>query len=58
LKAGLQLFALPDLPMVQAGDDLAVLLSAAMARADLAPNLFASARPATRISSSHPRPRA
>jgi coenzyme F420-0:L-glutamate ligase/coenzyme F420-1:gamma-L-glutamate ligase len=37
LKAGLQLFALPGLPMVQAGDDLAVLLSAAMARAGLTP---------------------
>ncbi len=37
MKAGLQLFALPDLPMVQAGDDLAALLSAAMARAGLAP---------------------
>ena len=37
MKPSLQLFALPDLPMVQAGDDLAVLLSAAMARADLAP---------------------
>ncbi|MFM7608302.1 MAG: coenzyme F420-0:L-glutamate ligase [Alphaproteobacteria bacterium] len=37
MKAALQLFALPDLPMVQAGDDLAGLLSAAMARAGLAP---------------------
>jgi coenzyme F420-0:L-glutamate ligase/coenzyme F420-1:gamma-L-glutamate ligase len=37
LKASLQLFALPDLPMVQAGDNLATLLSAAMARAGLAP---------------------
>jgi coenzyme F420-0:L-glutamate ligase/coenzyme F420-1:gamma-L-glutamate ligase len=37
LKPSLQLFALPDLPMVQAGDDLAVLLSAAMARAGLTP---------------------
>ena len=37
MKAALQLFALPDLPMVQAGDDLAALLSAAMARAGLAP---------------------
>jgi coenzyme F420-0:L-glutamate ligase/coenzyme F420-1:gamma-L-glutamate ligase len=37
LKAALQLFALPDLPMVQAGDDLPALLSAAMARAGLAP---------------------
>jgi coenzyme F420-0:L-glutamate ligase/coenzyme F420-1:gamma-L-glutamate ligase len=37
LKAALQLFALPDLPMVQAGDDLAGLLSAAMARAGLTP---------------------
>jgi coenzyme F420-0:L-glutamate ligase/coenzyme F420-1:gamma-L-glutamate ligase len=37
LKPGLQLFALPDLPMVQAGDDLAAQLSAAMARAGLAP---------------------
>lgn len=37
MKATLQLFALPDLPMVQAGDDLAALLSAAMARAGLAP---------------------
>ena len=37
MKASLQLFALPDLPMVQAGDDLAALLSAAMARAGLAP---------------------
>jgi len=37
LKAALQLFALPGLPMVQAGDDLAGLLSAAMARAGLAP---------------------
>jgi coenzyme F420-0:L-glutamate ligase/coenzyme F420-1:gamma-L-glutamate ligase len=37
LKAALQLFALPDLPMVQAGDDLAGLLSAAMTRAGLAP---------------------
>ncbi|MCA3362295.1 MAG: coenzyme F420-0:L-glutamate ligase [Roseomonas sp.] len=37
MKAAVQLFALPGLPMVQAGDDLAVLLSAAMARADLAP---------------------
>jgi coenzyme F420-0:L-glutamate ligase/coenzyme F420-1:gamma-L-glutamate ligase len=36
LKAALQLFALPDLPKVQAGDDLAGLLSAAMARAGLA----------------------
>jgi coenzyme F420-0:L-glutamate ligase/coenzyme F420-1:gamma-L-glutamate ligase len=37
LKPGLQLFALPGLPMVQAGDDLAAQLSAAMARAGLAP---------------------
>ena len=37
MKAALQLFALPDLPMVQAGDDLAGLLSAAMARAGLTP---------------------
>jgi coenzyme F420-0:L-glutamate ligase/coenzyme F420-1:gamma-L-glutamate ligase len=37
LKPGLQLFALPGLPMVQVGDDLAALLSAAMARAGLAP---------------------
>jgi coenzyme F420-0:L-glutamate ligase/coenzyme F420-1:gamma-L-glutamate ligase len=37
LKPGLQLFALPDLPMVQAGDDLAAQLSAAMACAGLAP---------------------
>ncbi|MCA3421929.1 MAG: coenzyme F420-0:L-glutamate ligase [Roseomonas sp.] len=37
MKAALQLFALPGLPMVQAGDDLAGLLSAAMARAGLAP---------------------
>jgi coenzyme F420-0:L-glutamate ligase/coenzyme F420-1:gamma-L-glutamate ligase len=37
LKAALQLFALPGLPMVQQGDDLAALLSAAMARAGLAP---------------------
>jgi coenzyme F420-0:L-glutamate ligase/coenzyme F420-1:gamma-L-glutamate ligase len=37
LKPGLQLFALPNLPMVQVGDDLAALLSAAMARAGLAP---------------------
>ena len=37
MKPSLQLFALPDLPMVQAGDDLATLLSAAMVRADLAP---------------------
>ena len=37
MKPGLQLFALPDLPMVQAGDDLAAQLSAAMARAGLAP---------------------
>jgi coenzyme F420-0:L-glutamate ligase/coenzyme F420-1:gamma-L-glutamate ligase len=37
LKAALQLFALPGLPMVQAGDDLAGLLSAAMARAGLKP---------------------
>jgi len=37
LKPSLQLFALPGLPMVQAGDDLAGLLSAAMARAGLAP---------------------
>jgi coenzyme F420-0:L-glutamate ligase/coenzyme F420-1:gamma-L-glutamate ligase len=37
LKPGLQLFALPDLPMVQAGDDLTALLSAAMARAGLGP---------------------
>jgi hypothetical protein len=33
LKPGLQLFALPNLPMVQVGDDLAAQLSAAMARA-------------------------
>ena len=37
MKPGLQLFALPGLPMVQAGDDLAAQLSAAMARAGLAP---------------------
>ncbi len=37
MTPSLQLFALPDLPMVQAGDDLAALLSAAMARAGLAP---------------------
>lgn len=37
MKPGLQLFALPNLPMVQVGDDLAALLSAAMARAGLAP---------------------
>ncbi len=37
MKPGLQLFALPDLPMVQAGDDLTALLSAAMARAGLGP---------------------
>ena len=37
MKAALQLFALPGLPMVQAGDDLAGLLSAVMARAGLAP---------------------
>jgi coenzyme F420-0:L-glutamate ligase/coenzyme F420-1:gamma-L-glutamate ligase len=37
LKPGLQLFALPGPPMVQAGDDLAAQLSAAMARAGLAP---------------------
>ena len=37
MKPGLQLFALPDLPLVQAGDDLAAQLSAAMARAGLAP---------------------
>ncbi|MCA3389250.1 MAG: coenzyme F420-0:L-glutamate ligase [Roseomonas sp.] len=37
MKATLQLFALPGLPMVQAGDDLAGLLSAAMARAGLTP---------------------
>jgi coenzyme F420-0:L-glutamate ligase/coenzyme F420-1:gamma-L-glutamate ligase len=37
LKAALQLFALPELPMVQVGDDLAGLLSAAMARAGLRP---------------------
>ena len=37
MKPGLQLFALPDLPMVQAGDDLAALLSAAIARAGLVP---------------------
>ena len=37
MKPSLQLFALPGLPMVQAGDDLAGLLVAAMARAGLAP---------------------
>ena len=37
MKPSLQLFALPGLPMVQAGDDLAAQLSAAMARAGLAP---------------------
>ena len=37
MKPGLQLFALPNLPMVQVGDDLAAQLSAAMARAGLAP---------------------
>ena len=37
MKPSLQLFALPGLPMVQAGDDLAALLSAAMARAGLTP---------------------
>jgi len=37
LKPSLQLFALPGLPMVQAGDDLSGLLSAAMARAGLKP---------------------
>jgi coenzyme F420-0:L-glutamate ligase len=37
LKAPLQLCALPELPMVQVGDDLAGLLSAAMARAGLRP---------------------
>jgi len=35
LKPSLQLFALPGLPMVQAGDDLAGLLSAAIERAGL-----------------------
>ncbi len=37
MKPSLQLFALPGLPMVQAGDDLSGLLSAAMARAGLKP---------------------
>ena len=37
MKPSLQLFALPGLPMVQAGEDLAALLSAAMARAGLVP---------------------
>ena len=35
MKPSLQLFALPGLPMVQAGDDLAGLLSAAIGRAGL-----------------------
>ena len=35
MKPSLQLFALPGLPMVQAGDDLAGLLSAAIERAGL-----------------------
>ena len=37
MNAALQLFVLPGLPMVQQGDDLPALLSAAMARAGLAP---------------------